>query len=67
MAVTGEVEQDDPRLAGRLGLERLVHGDLDRVGALGRREDALGTGELDADLEARALVDAPGLDERPPP
>ena len=35
----------------------------DGVGRLGCRQDALGAGELDAGLEARALVDAPGLDE----
>ena len=40
------------RLARLPGRERLVHGDLDRVGALGGRQDALGAGELDADLEA---------------
>jgi hypothetical protein len=63
VAVAAQVEQDHPRLAASARVERLVDGDLDRVGRLGRREDALGPGELDAGLEARALVDARGLDE----
>ena len=67
VAVAAQVEQDDPGLAGFLRRERLVDGDADRVGRLGRRQDALGPGELDAGLEARALVDAPRLDERRAP
>ena len=63
MPVAAQVEQDHPRLAGLLGRERLVDRDLDRVGRLGRRQDPLGPGELDAGLEARALVDALRLDD----
>ena len=51
------------RLAGLRGRERLVDRDADGVGRLGRRQDALGPGELDAGLEARPLVDAARLDE----
>ena len=67
VAVAAQVEQDDPRLAGLLGRERLVDRDPDRVGRLGRRQDALGPRELDAGLEARALVDAARLDSRRAP
>ena len=47
--------------------ERLVDRDPDGVGRLGRRQDALGPRELDAGLEAGALVDAAGLDVRRAP
>ena len=62
MAVAAQVEEDDLGLAGLAGGEGLVDRDPDRVGRLGRRQDALGSGELDARLEAGPLVDAPGLD-----
>ena len=63
MTVPAQVEQDDPRLAGFPRRQGLVDRDLDRVGRLRRGQDPLGTGELDARREARALVDALRLDE----
>ena len=40
MAVAAQVEQDDPGLAGLLGGHRLVDRDAERVGGLGRGQDA---------------------------
>ena len=48
VAVAGEVESDDARLAFGLGLESFVDGDADGMRRLGRREDAFGAGELPA-------------------
>src|SRR6185312_6069725 len=62
VTVTTQVEQDDLRFARLLGGERLVDGDADRMGRLGRREDPLRAGERDADLERGPLMDGLRLD-----
>src|SRR3954471_6217103 len=62
VTVAAQVEQDDLRLTGLFGGKRLVDRDADLVRRLWRRQDALGTGEHDAGLEARPLVDAHRLD-----
>ena len=51
---------DSPDFLRRQGL---VDGHADRVRRLGRGQDALRPSEPDAGLEARALMDAPRLDE----
>ena len=51
------------RLAGLLGLQRLVDRALDRMVRLGRRQDALDAGEVDPGLEALDLVVRDRLDQ----
>jgi hypothetical protein len=56
MPVAAKVEQDGPRDAVALGLERLVYRASHRVVGFRRRQDALGAGELQARLEAAYLM-----------
>ena len=51
VAVTAQVEQDDAFFAGLFGRTRFADGGADGVRALRRRDDALGSRELDGGLE----------------
>src|SRR6266540_1463096 len=62
VTVAGQVEQDGLAATGALALQGLVHDHADGVRGLGRRDDALGPGELESRLERGELRDGDGLD-----
>src|SRR6266545_3619798 len=62
VTVAGEVEQDGLAATGLLALHGLVHDHADGMRGLGRRDDALGPGELEGRLERGELRDGHRLD-----
>ena len=63
MAVAAQRGEDDLRLAGLLARQRLADRRGDGVRRLGRRDDALGAGELQRGGEALPLRDGDRLDQ----